>query len=97
MKQTAPRRKKSIILRLAIIVFAVYLLVQMGALQKELIDKRTQLNDLKAQHQAIVLQNQELAELLSSGSEQELIERAARDRLGYVYSDEEVFTDISGK
>lgn len=97
MKQTTPRRKKSIILRLAIIVFAVYLLVQMGALQKELIDKRTQLNDLKAQHQAIVLQNQELAELLSSGSEQELIERAARDRLGYVYSDEEVFTDISGK
>lgn len=97
MKQTAPRRKKSIVLRLAIIVFAVYLLVQMGALQKELIDKRTQLNDLKAQHQAIVLQNQELAELLSSGSEQELIERAARDRLGYVFSDEEVFTDISGK
>lgn len=91
------RGKKSIVLRLALIVFAVYLIVQMGTLQKQLIDKRAELSALKAEHQSIVLKNQELCELLSSGSENDLIERAARDKLKYVYSDEEVYTDISGK
>ena len=35
--------------------------------------------------------------LAENGNDKDYIERAARDRLGYVYANEEVFTAISGK
>ena len=39
---------------------------------------------------------QKAQRLLETGDEKELIERAARERLGYVYPDEQVFIDPSG-
>ena len=34
--------------------------------------------------------------MLDSDSDTQLIEKAARERLGYIYADEQVFIDISG-
>ena len=84
-----PARKRSIILRLGIFVFAVFMVITMGSLQVELIEKKDR---LKAE-----LKIEELQNLLENGEESDFIERVARERLGYVYSDEEVYTDISGK
>ena len=39
---------------------------------------------------------EELTRLLEEGDEKELIEKAARERLGYVYPNEQVFIDPSG-
>ncbi|MBQ0110723.1 MAG: septum formation initiator family protein [Oscillospiraceae bacterium] len=36
---------------------------------------------------------EELQKMLDNGDEQEFIEKAARERLGYVYPDEQVFID----
>ena len=38
----------------------------------------------------------ELKEMLKDESNKQIIEKAARERLGYIYSDEQVFIDISG-
>ena len=37
----------------------------------------------------------EYKELLSEGNEAKIIEKAARERLGYVFEDEQVYVDIS--
>jgi len=38
----------------------------------------------------------ELKAMLQDESNTQIIEKAARERLGYIYSDEQVFVDISG-
>ena len=38
----------------------------------------------------------ELEDLLDGDSHTEIIEKAAREKLGYVYSDEIIYIDISG-
>ena len=89
--------KKSVFFRVALLLFAGYTIYSMIALQSELINSRKLLSEkqeLIAQRQ---ITNDELEYLLSSGSEKDLIERAARDKLDYVYANEEVYEDISGK
>ena len=95
--ETHPARKRSLILRFGIFVFAVFMVITMGKLQIELIQKKDQLNAAKNQLEATELKIAELQNLLENGEESDFIERVARERLGYVYSDEEVSTDISGK
>lgn len=89
-------RKKSIILRIALLVFCLYMIVSLGRLQLQLIRSRDQLSGLNEQLNEVSLKNKELEALLENGTEKDFIERAARDRLGYVYAGEEVFTDVSG-
>jgi len=38
----------------------------------------------------------EYKNLLKEGNEAKIIEKAARDRLGYVFADEQVYIDVSG-
>lgn len=97
MKTAGPTKKHSVIIRFALLAFAVYMVITMSSLQIELVRSKQELNDLYANINSVKLKNQELTNLLENGTESDYIERAARDRLGYVYSNEEVFTDISGK
>ena len=90
------RRRKSVILRLTLLAFSVYTIVLLGQLEGQLAESRTRLADLENQTTQQKLKNQELLHLLENGDEKALIERAARDRLGYVYADERVYTDMSG-
>lgn len=90
------RRRKSVILRLTLLAFSVYTIVLLSQLEAQLAESRQQLADLESQTERQKLVNQELLQLLENGDEKALIERAARDRLGYVYADEQVYTDMSG-
>ncbi|MBQ2676342.1 MAG: septum formation initiator family protein [Clostridia bacterium] len=89
--------KKSVIFRVALLLFAVYTIYSMISLQAELAENKK----ILAQKQALITQkqisNDDLKYLLEKGSEKDLIERAARDKLDYVYQNEEVYEDISGK
>lgn len=40
--------------------------------------------------------NKELERILSDGTEEEYIERIAREQLGFAYPEEQVLVDISG-
>lgn len=96
MSQPQQRKRHSVILRLALIAFAIYLLVSSISLEASLRKKKSELADLMSRKQSITLKNQELKNLIENGTENDYIERAARDRLGYVKTGEDVFTDISG-
>ena len=64
--------------------------VEIAAKQKELQDLENQLEQQRQQHD-------ELERVLESGSAQEIIERVARDKLGYAKPNERVFIDVTGQ
>lgn len=93
----AKKRKKSILWRLLLIGISVYMIATLVTLWSTLSESRATLDELKNQAALKQTEIDELKKLLDNGSHAELIERAARERLGYVYSDEQIFIDISGK
>lgn len=102
-RRTRPAKKKvksagkyKVVLGLAIFAFAAYTMFSMISLQSQLKDTRALLEEKKVAVEQQSAENEQLLALLESGSEQELIERAAREKLGYVYAGEEIFENISG-
>ena len=61
-----------------------------------IMEKKQELQYIKNQCEEQTLQNQELENVLSTGSELDHIERIAREKLGYAYPDERVYVDTSG-
>lgn len=90
------KKNKSIILRLLILGVCVYMIATLINLWNTLNESREQLNDLQEQYTAQQNDINELRAALEDDSNTQLIEKAARERLGYIYSDEQVFLDISG-
>lgn len=90
------KRKKSVILRLLVLCVSVYMIVTLAGLFKTLDESRSKLNALKEKYRSELAQVEELKALLEEGSQSAIVEKAARERLGYVYSDEEIYIDISG-
>ena len=95
MKQK-PKRKKSVIVRLIVLGVAVYMVATLIGLGNELAESRAQLAELEKKRDLEKIKIEELRALLDSDSRSAIIEKAARERLGYVYSDEEIYFDISG-
>ena len=90
------KRKRSIIVRLLVLGISVYMVATLIGLSGQLSESNMELERLKAQKAAEEIKIEELKALLDSGSHEEIIEKAARERLGFVYSDEEIYIDISG-
>ena len=89
-------KKKSILVRTLVLCVAFYLLFSLTDLCSELIEGQKRLEEYNKQ---IELTDRKIAEyknLLTEGNEAKIIEKAARERLGYVYADELVFIDVSG-
>ena len=91
------KRRKSVILRLLLLAFSVYILISLINYQVQLTNHRRDLAEKQSTIEAKNLEVSELERLLESGTESQLIERAARERLGYVYPDEQVYVDLSGQ
>lgn len=90
------KKQKSIILRLLILCVCGYFTVTLGGLWSKLSKSREELLALQAEQAQMTQDIEEYKALLNSDSDKEIIEKAARERLGYIYSDEQVFIDISG-
>ncbi len=90
------RRRKSIILRLLVLGVVGYLVFTLAGLWSTLQEDMARLAVLENERDQGIVRVEELKSLLNDGSQAEIIERAARDRLGYVYADEEIYIDISG-
>lgn len=89
-------RKISVVLRLILLVFAVYIVFSLGNLQIQLVQSRKELDAINATKEEKVLKINQMLNLLENGQEADFIERAARERLGYAFADEQVFVDLSG-
>lgn len=90
------KRKKSIIVRVLVLAVSVYMIATLARLWGDLRVKQNELDALLQEKQNKIIQRDSLQQLLDEGSHEEIIEKAARERLGYVYPDEEIYIDISG-
>lgn len=95
MKQKS-KRKKSVIVRVIVLGVAVYMVATLIGLGNQLAESRAKLAEYEKQRDSLKLETKELKTLLDSDSHAVIIEKAARERLGYVYSNEEIYIDISG-
>ncbi|MBO5726493.1 MAG: septum formation initiator family protein [Clostridia bacterium] len=89
------KAKGSIILRIAIFAVSIYMIVTLCGLWGELIDSQNRYKQLEAQRDSLNADIDNLVTVLE-GSQSEIIEKAARQRLGYVYAGEQVYIDNSG-
>lgn len=96
MSSNVKTKNKSILLRLLIVVFCAYMFISLGTLLTELSESREALAEVQTEIDETSSRIDENKNLLENSTEEELIEKAARERLGYVYPNEQVFVDISG-
>ena len=89
------KKNKSIILRLLILGVCAYFTVTLGSLWSQLNDKESELKAVEQKHDTMVNEVDELRLILDS-DDNKIIEKAARERFGFVYPDEQKFIDISG-
>lgn len=94
----AKKEKKSILLRFAIFVFAIYIAVALVNQQMQISERKRQLAELKQQIQIQEIKNEDIKHGLSSGSgvSDEYIERVVREGLDYAKPGERVFVNIAG-
>ena len=96
MKRKKKSKNNSVILRILILVVCGYFCVTLAGLWSSLNESLKELKTLEEQYLQEKNNISELRAMLDSDSDTLLIEKAARERLGYIYSDEQVFIDISG-
>lgn len=90
------RKDKSIVLRVLVLCVSIYLVYSLSTLWGDLVDGRKRLQEYETQIAETTRKIDEYKELLNDGNEAKIIEKAARERLGYVFADEQVYIDISG-
>ena len=90
------KKSKSVIVRLLVLFFVSYMMITLIGLFREYREAQDRLLELKENLKKEQLQVEEYKTLLNEGSHADIIEKAARERLGFVYSNEEVYVDISG-
>ncbi len=90
------KHNDSIFIKLLAIAFSIHMVITLGSVCARLGERRQVLKELQDEYDRKLYETAQLKQLLEDGSTSELVVRAARERLGYVYSDEEVYIDISG-
>ena len=88
--------RNSVILRLVLVFFAIVMIFYLGNLIKEYSSLQKQYDVSAQRRDELRLEVEQKANMLENGSDEEFIMRAARERLGYVFSDEHLYIDISG-
>ena len=95
MSAGAKASKPSILFRLLIVVFCAYLIYHLGSLVVDLKSKNSELASVEneiTQKEVSILEYHQLI----NGPKEEIIKKAARERLGYAFPNEIVYMDISG-
>ena len=92
--KTRPENHKSVVLRLLVVAFCLYLLVCVGGLYSELNDKKAELEEIMAQTSEKQLSIDEINDLLQNGTEREKLERELRNN-GYSYPGEITYKGIN--
>lgn len=89
------KKNKSIILRVLVLCVALYFVFSLSSLWTDLVKGKANLESIRGEISATDRKIGEYKELLSEGNETKIIEKAARERLGYVFEDEQVYIDVS--
>ena len=87
---------KRIVFKISVLLLCCYLVYSFINLQSELVQERAILRAKQSEIAQLEISNKELANLLKNGAHEELIERAAREKLDFVYANEEIYQDVKG-
>ena len=79
-----------------LLLFVIYIIFSLAQLYTNLSQNKQGLAELRQMQQDREAKNEELKQLLENGTQDDMIEHNAREKLDYVYTDEEVYVDISG-
>lgn len=90
------KRKANWFVRLFMLCFVTYVAVSLIGMQVEVTSKRRQLLALQQNVEQQKMVNAEMQRDLNGDTDEDYIERIARDKLGYAYPDEKIFIDRSG-
>ncbi len=87
---------KSYIFRIALLCFACYVVISCVKLQVELVNQKQVLEEQKQQNEEIEMEIERISNLIENGDDADFIEDAARERLGFVFPNEEVYKSVTG-
>ena len=93
IKQGKPLR--SFLVAFAFTCLAVYLLITAIETGIRISETNDKIKIAESEYQHIVAQNKDTQNLLDNADETDIIERIARERLGYVFPDEKVYVDVN--
>ncbi|MCI8497619.1 MAG: septum formation initiator family protein [Clostridiales bacterium] len=90
------KKKKSILLRIALLVLFLYVVITLVQLQVQIHNNQQELLSIQQAVHAQRLENDELQQLIDSGDSDATIERIAREKFGYVRPEERVYIASAG-
>ena len=96
MARSAGKRSKSVLLRVLIVAFCIYLGISVIGLYGELVKGKEELDAVLKENEQKNAEIAELKNLLENMTMEELVEHTARNKLGYAYPNEQVYIDASG-
>lgn len=94
-RQKQPKPLRSLILAFAFTCLVVYLGVTAIETAIKIGDTNDKIELAKAEYEQIQNDNQNTSNLLKNADEIDIVERIARERLGYVFPDEKVYYDVN--
>ena len=94
--QKKEKKRTSLIVRLAVVAFAVYAAYSLINYQISIYESQRELEEVTEKCNQQELTNQELQRILDNGADQDYIEKIAREKLGLGYPDEKYLVDGSG-
>lgn len=93
---TRKKNKTAFFPKLFFLAFAVFALSQVVSFQLEIAAEQERLQLLEKQVREQQIENKDIERLLEMEDNTEYLERIAIERLGFAYSDEKIYIDISG-
>lgn len=98
IKPEKKRKKRYILLYLAIIGFAFYAVITIINQNVQIADKKSQLKDLQQQINVIEIQTQYLQKVQGYKGDElsEYMEKIAKEELGYISEGERIFINVAG-
>ena len=102
LKEITPKKlkkKKYILLYVAIIGFVFYAVITIINQSVQIADKKAELQELQQQINVVEIQTQHLQQVQNYKGEElsEYMEKIAKDELGYVSEGERIFINVAGE
>ena len=96
-KRKASLKSKGILAKSVLVLLAGYFIFSIFSTRIDIANKKAEYEALKEKTDALEITNEEYKTLLETCGTDSYIERIAREKLDYVYPNERVYVDRSGK
>ncbi len=89
------KKKSSLLLKIALVVLAAYLLYAIVQIQLDVSRQKAQVSELQIESELLQSKINEQNRLMSNETEADYMERIAREQLGYTNAGERVYVDAN--